>query len=473
MRLMTDQAGAKKFLEFLPLGGADEVGRSCYLVGDGERYVMLDCGTSPKKDQIPNFEPLKGKKLLAVLITHSHRDHIGALPWLLEKNKNLKIFSTPLTKELSYIILKDAVRVRRRRGEPSPPLPPENVWETREYGEAFQIDDGISAVFRDAGHIPGSAQIVLNWDGATILYTGDICTFDTRMGGNFEKWEEADVVISESTYGAEFSRPDATTSIISAENSLIEEMKNVLQQKGRILIPVFATGRAQEIMYVIASAMREGKLPRVPCYSIGMMNHMLDVIGKDPAYREKVATIWECFTRIDFPRGVDANPEADERFRKIRDSKKPSIFVATPGTLQEGASSNLAIKIFDEKRSAIFIVGYQDEDWPGWHLWKMEEGGKFRIGESELTVKCRVKKFEIRGHAHPKHIIENIKRARPKLVLFVHGDPKARHQMHRYSRLEIKKCRFLSHLGETRVRFKVRTGKYDLSPLPGAPPTES
>jgi len=453
-------------LEFIPLGGADEVGRSCYLVGDGKKYVMLDCGESPKSGNPPNFDLLEGKKIIAVLISHSHRDHVGALPSLFKRVKALKVFSTELTKKLSNVILQDAIRVKKRKGKvPAPILPElEKNWRTRKYGEEFKLDEGITATFKDAGHIPGSAQILLNWGGIKIHYTGDVCGFKTRMSGEFKGLEKADVVISESTYGKEFSKPSGAATVISEENKLIEDAKRILQHKGRILIPCFANGRAQEIMYVIADAMERGTLPKVPCYSIGMLNSMLDIIGESNVYREKVAKIQKYFVPIRLSRAPSAKPEEDEAFRTVKESKGPSIIVSTPGMLTIGASSNLAVKIFDESRSAIFIVGYQDEDSPGRQLEEVEKGRKFRIGGSELEIKCKVKKYEIRGHIHPKDLMEAITNAGPKFVFFVHGDLKSRNAMKQLALLRIKKCRVFS--GPTHYKFDVKTGKYQLIPLP-------
>jgi len=466
---------AKPVIEFVPLGGAEEVGRSCYLIGDGEKYVILDCGISPKTTIPPRFDLLEGKEILAVLVSHSHLDHVGALPSLSHKIRDIKIISTELTKKLSRITLEDAIRVQERKGITPLPLSSqlEKNWETKEYDEEFQLDDGIITTFKDAGHIPGSAQIFINWKGTKIVYTGDACAFKTNISGKLEKWTEGShVIISESTYGEESPKSKGPASVITEEKKLVDEIKRVLGRKGRILIPSFANGRAQEIMYVIANAIEKKEIPRVPCYSVGMLNTMLDIIGEDSAYQKKVAKIQKHFIPINLPRKISAKPEWCEEFRVVKENKEPSIIVSTPGMLTTGASANLSIKIFDESSGAIFIVGYQDEDSPGHLLEEVEKGGKFTIGGSTLEVKCEVKKFEIRGHSHPEDLVKMITEASPKLVVFVHGSRTAQDKMKERILRLAPKCLAFSSVKKTCIRLYTDEWRYQLIELPAAPVVE-
>ncbi|MEM2618649.1 MAG: MBL fold metallo-hydrolase [Candidatus Hadarchaeales archaeon] len=456
-----------EYLEFVPLGGADEVGRSCYLIGDGERYIMLDCGTSPKGGNPPRLELVGEKRILGVLVSHSHLDHIGALPLLIKSMSNVRIYSTKLTKELSLISLKDAAKVSERRGESSINLSPEveKNWKVQEYGEEFQLDEGITAKFIDAGHIPGSAQVLLNWKGLKLVYTGDVCMFKTNLSGQFQPWEKVDIVITESTYGNEFSKFGDKKNTILEEEALVREIGNVLRRKGRVLIPAFANGRAQELMFVIAKAIEEGKLPKVPCYSVGLLNTMLEAIGGEAAYLEKVEVVRKHFEPVGFPR-IYAEPEQDKKFEAMKKTVKPSIIVSTPGMLTMGASANLAIKFFDEPKSAIFIVGYQDEDSPGRLLEQVEKGKKFAVGGSVLEVRCDVKKFEIRGHSRPEDIVGAVVKARPKLVILVHGAWEAQNKLKTSIKSSLPNSKVFVSTKRICLRFYPSTSRYELVPLP-------
>jgi Cft2 family RNA processing exonuclease len=447
------------------------VGRSCFLLGDGERYVMLDCGISPKTGAMPRFDLLEGKRVVAVLLSHMHLDHTGALPWLPRRIQGTPIHSTRATGEGALVLLRDSLSNRGKRGGGIPPAARSALddlgngkwpWELHGYGEEFELDEGVTARFLDAGHVAGSAQILINWEGVRVLYTGDICMFENRMSGRFQTWGEVDILVSESTYGSNFGEFGGSGHNLRELGRLTEEMRRVLKGGGRVLIPTYAT-KAPEIMNAIAEARETGRLPPVPCYSVGLHNALLDLLAE--VFPEEVAKIRRHFSLRSLPRPEMAE-ENEEFEREILESNRPCVILCTPGDLREGVSSNLAVRVLQEERSAIFLIGFQDEEAPGRAFAGLRRGGKFRVSEGrELPVRCRVARFNIRSHARPEDITGAILNSGAKLVVFVHGDREAERRLKEEVRARAPRLRAYYFTPEKKIEFD-RTGRFEPGDLP-------
>jgi len=451
-----------KNLQFVALGGADEVGQSCFLLGDGEKWIMLDCGLSPKNWQPPNFEFLNKIKdqLAAVLISHAHSDHVGGLPFLfawMKKNGWIclpAVVSTPVTKAISEVLLRNVFQITKVKAQETnyslqdlEDLLSEKTWETLYYDEpqerrVKEVAERVLAHFIDANHIPGSASIVINWDGFPILYTGDCCHSKTRFPGELTSWKpyEPAIVISESTYGQEVQLDPNDNDVLGAEDKLIKDVRETLKGEGRVLIPVFAVGRAEEIMLTIADALKKGRFPHVKCYSIGLQNRLVNAVlevatkgfeansQKMQEYANKLVLIRDTFSQVLFARGeaqVDKEKEVNQEFLALRSDTHPMIIIATDGHLGgTSASANLASKMLDEPNSRIIVVAYQDEDSPAYRLLdnvdELKETAQL-LGRNEKQLEQAVLQIHVRSHILPKALVEILKQVSPETVMLVHG----------------------------------------------------
>jgi predicted metal-dependent RNase len=451
-----------KNLQFVALGGANEVGQNCFLLGDGERWIMLDCGLSPKSWTPPNFEFLNKIKdrLAAILISHAHSDHVGGLPFLfawMKRNGWIclpEVVSTPVTKAIGEVLLRDVFRISKVKEQEASynlqdmeDLLSEKTWETLYYDDPQErrikeVSERVLVQFIDANHIPGSACIVINWDGFSILYTGDCCNSKTRFPGELTGWKpyEPVIVISESTYGQEVHLGPGDNDVLGAEDKLIKDIRETLKGEGRVLIPVFAVGRAEEIMLTVADALKKGRFPHVKCYSIGLQNRLVNAVlevatksfeancKKMQEYASKLVLIRDTFSQILFVRGeaqVDKETEANQEFLALRSDNHPMIIVATDGRLGgTSASANLASKMLDEPNSRIIIVAYQDEDSPAYRLLdnidELKETAR-QMGKEEKQLEQVVLQTRVRSHILPKALVELLKQVGPETVMLVHG----------------------------------------------------
>ena len=453
----------KDQLQLIALGGADEVGRSCYLVGDGEKWIMFDCGKSPA-GELPDFEFLDTlkDKLKAVIITHAHVDHVGALPELIHYlqesgwTKMPTIYSTPLTKILSEEALSAAAKscAEQDLREIYRKIFGESFWETIEYDELKEkggrtyrhireVVQGVMMSLLNANHIPGSASVVVDWEGYVILYTGDCASFKRRYTEELSSWlpHSPKLVIAESTYGQETQAEPDEENVRESENKLVKSIRETLKNKGKVLIPIFADKNPEEIILTISEAWRKGRIPRVRMFTIGNHNTRLKRIvnylktKKDltPAEQNCLSELEQTidsFQQIIYyqksPEGAEQNNfEVNKEFNQMCDSQDPAVIVATEGALyQESASTAVATKIFDEPNSKIIVVTYQDEDAPAERIVDSMEAieklcAKFNKVEEPLLAK--VEQIKMRSHILPKALATLLAKMQEPNAILVHG----------------------------------------------------
>lgn len=262
-----------------------EVTGSAYLVETANARVMIDAGmfqggkATEEKNRLP--EGADPRSLDALLLTHAHLDHTGRVPILLKHGYRGTIYATPATLDLADIVLKDSARiqmqdaVRKNRYHPEshaePLYTPEDMKSFRSQGkiielhQPIQVADGITARFYEAGHMLGSTSIELTvqekGSSKVIVFSGDLGPYDQPIVRPFEQLPYADLVFLESTYGDRNHRPYTET---------IQEFERIIQiaveQKGKILIPAFAIGRTQQILYHLAILFLQKKIPPFPVF---------------------------------------------------------------------------------------------------------------------------------------------------------------------------------------------------------------
>ncbi len=389
-------------MRFSFYGAAREVGRSAILLETTPVRLMLDYGV--KLDGETEF-PLPFEGLLdAMIISHAHLDHSGYVPHYFAES-DCPVYMTPPTLDLSELLWKDMINVAKRKGV-SPPYTKENVHEAKrhaivqDYYELVPLSPAVSFEFYDAGHIPGSALTKIYTPEGTVLYTGDFKIESTRLhrGADLSN-VEADVLIIESTY-ADRDHPPR----VDLERQFVEEVKATLDEGGFVLLPVFAVGRAQEIVDILVSH-RVG-----PIYFDGMARKATKIILRHPEYISNPHRLKKAMRRVHWIKG--------ERDRE-RALQEPAVIVSTAGMLQGGPILTYILRLRNDPKSKIIFTGYQVEDAPGRRV--LEEGVLEADGY-EFKLKTKVEYFDFSAHAGRSELFELTNRANPQYVIVVHGD---------------------------------------------------
>ena len=446
-------------IEFTALGGSGEVGASSHLIAGDGLHILLDCGMHPKKEG-PEATPelsLLRRSPDAVLVSHGHIDHSGCVPYLLKNFPNAVPYATAPTVTIMDRMLHNSVAVMERisveRGVPGYPLYTHNDVDYEiqrayglEYGQEFALHcrSASRASFHPAGHVLGSACILVDFDGHSVFYTGDVCSADQELmqGYSFNHGATVDTLIIESTYGA---TPHAAD--VSAEEEIARfarEASKVIAEGGSVLVPSFALGRTQEVLNIVNRLQEQGDLPPVKVYASGLGRAIYEVYGR-----------YEHYLR----------PDADlvplERFKRIGDVwergivrellSEPCIIVATSGMMIENTpSAMIAQEMVRHLDHGIFFVGYLDPDTLGHKLRTAEKGAAltFELGARPVKVQLEnIQRFHFSGHAPREALLDIAKRLEPKNILFVHGDPPAIEWMMENSGLQCRK--FAPTIGQT------------------------
>lgn len=428
-----------------PLGAARGIGASCFRVQIGPYEIVLDAGTRPKgSDPLPAFELLERPDLL--LITHAHADHIGAVPIFHQQFANVPIICTPGTREIAHVMLTDSLKVqktfKRQGNEDFAQL---FDWEdldrtllhlqTQPVGVDFSPLPGLTVRFVHAGHIVGAACIYLQYGDRSLLYTGDFNTTSSRTaeGLKLADLPQADILITESTYGAD-THPSRRTQ----ERDLIEAIVAVVAAGGNVLIPAFALGRAQEILLAIRTSALFHSLD-VPVYVDGLVREVTDVFQSQ---LEFLPTSVQNFAKNQPPFFGEAKPRivsiANPKERPLA-MAHPSVIIASSGMLTGGASIYYAKTLLERENAAVFISGYTDEESPGRLLQNLEPGSEIELDGAQLTVRARIQRFGLSAHADRVGITQVIHRVNPQHLILIHGSTTALHD--------------LSHAGDLRDRY--------------------
>jgi metallo-beta-lactamase family protein len=470
------------------LGAAGCVTGSQFLVTAGDRRVLVDCGMfqgSPEeveRNRLPfAFEP---DDLDAVLLTHAHLDHCGRTPALVRAGYRGPIHATRATVDLSEIVLRDSAKLqvefterwnrrRARRAEEKAAeqeseavaqevddeslpermrkAPPEGRTETREplydendvdqsmqqmrgcdYGDEVTVTDGVVAIFHDAGHILGSAIIELRvTDGdqsRTIVFSGDLGRDESPILRDPTPITSADAVVVESTYGNREHAPHD-----EAIEELVAAITEVSEDEGVLLVPAFAIGRTQEVIWVLDHLVREGRIPRVPLYLDSPMASRATTVYHDhpETYDEETRDLLRSGdSPLEYP-GQSFTDSVDES-KAIRTAKRPIMVVASSGMLTGGRIMHHLKDFLPDPKCTLLFIGYQGEGTLGRHI---QDGGKTaRIDGQEIDVRCRVRVISgFSAHAD-QHELEawlahfgrdGAGGGAPKRVFLVHGDPDA------------------------------------------------
>jgi Cft2 family RNA processing exonuclease len=444
------------------LGGSDEVGASCILLELGGQRILVDAGirVSPKArdglpgELLPDLSPLNVGKLDAVIITHAHADHIGAIPLVLGSLPDTPVYTTPATMSLMSVMFRDALRIMDSRLEAEGELPTydvlqvqrvENAARPTDLRQEFSINGAVNVTFYRAGHIPGAVSVFLQADEGTVLVSGDLSFSPMRATPEAEiPPVKPDALILETTYGGRLHANRR-----AEEQRLIDSVSRVIERGGRVLIPAFALGRAQEVALILDHAIQKKKLPAVPVYLDGMTRSITQVFERFPDYlsRELTKHLEDNLNlfRTDAVQFVQSRQQREELAMNL----SPSVVISSSGMLTGGASPYYAQYVVKDPNSAIFITGYQDEESPGRLLQNLaaEGGGTITLYGKKFQVECEIGTYSLSAHADENELTQFAAQLEPDRVFLVHGDPMARERMRDLLR-QRKLSVYLPRLGE-------------------------
>ena len=387
-------------MEIRFLGGTHEVGRIAVAVKTKKTQVLLDYGVMINHE--PGFPMhVPPKEVDAIILTHSHLDHSGAIP-IFHIHGKKPVYLTKLTAELCQLLISDFIHLS------SYYLPFEylelktmmrNCVYTN-FDEETTIGD-IKFRFLNAGHIPGSTQILIEAEGKRLVYTGDFNTVRTQLlDGACTDYGELDALIIESTYADE-EHPKRR----ELEKEFVESVTEVVERGGIVLIPAFGVGRSQEIACVLAAhhfeypVVLDGMAREA---SRIMMNHLRFFRDSKLFMDAMHATSWV------------------EGWRDRRNAaKKPGAIISPAGMLKGGPSAFYISKVGKKARNAVFLVSYQIPGTPGRELL---EKGMCVIDGKVRKVKAEVKHFDFSSHVGAKELRQTVKNLKGEPTVYVvHG----------------------------------------------------
>jgi len=423
------------------LGGGQQVGKSAFLLETSESRVLIDCGISPGGrsglNQFPRIDTRVTEMLNldAVVISHAHLDHCGFLPYLFKYDYDGPVFCLEPTATLMMMLQLDYIDVTGKEGA----FAPYGEQEVRttllhtipmKYGTVTNITPDIRLTVYNAGHILGSAMLHLHIGEGhhNIVYTGDFKFEKTRLlDCCASRFHRVETLIMESTYGATpipFTRRET-------EKLFSSYLENAVQRGGKVLIPVPAIGRAQEILLVLEALLSEKIIPEVPVFIDGLVNEATAIHTAYPQYL--TAELQKAFEER-------SNPFSSDYFTPIRTPSQreeatamggPAIIMSTSGMLEGGPVLGYFREMAEDEKNLLAFVSYQVEGTMGRKLLKgikeislTDENGKAKIVRTRMEVQ-KVDGFS--GHSSRQQLVNYLRRvvSKPRNVIVCHGEPQA------------------------------------------------
>ena len=422
------------------LGAARTVTGSKYLVEYNNKKLLVDCGLFQGKKELRerNWSPLSipAYKIDAVVLTHAHLDHTGYLPKIVQQGFKGPIYCTPPTKELTNFIVQDSAHLQEEEARhankyktskhnPAKPLytsdDAENALrliKTIDRDKYSDILPGFSVMPKVAGHILGACTLSLNVGDKIISFSGDIGRYDVPLLPDPAPIEIGDLLLCESTYGDRLHDPDST------EEALIKVINSCHKKEGSLLIPSFAVGRTQTLLYMIRKLEDEGRIPVLPVYVDSPMainatevyeKYQYDFGENDPKLTGLHDTILET-QKTYFIRTVDES-------KRINEMKGPLIVIAGSGMATGGRILHHLMHRLSDKRTTVLFVGHQAEETRGSRLLNGEK--TIKMFGQEIPVNASVETISgLSAHGDKNELTKWLSSCSgtPKKVKIVHGE---------------------------------------------------
>ena len=429
--------------------GADRcVTGSCHCLEINGKRILVDCGLQQGRDELDNamfaFNP---GDIDILLVTHAHIDHTGRIPLLVKRGFTGRILTTRLTADLMHIMLLDSAHIQEsdaeyqnRKGERAgrehvePLYTAEdamNVFKlvtTCEYGQTVELCEGVTAVFTDAGHLLGSASITLELDEGgvhkTLVFSGDIGNVDQPIIRDPQLLKKADYVVMESTYGDRNH-----TEVWSYTDQLAQIIDETLAKGGNVVIPAFAVGRTQELLYFIREIKDRGLVSSVkdfPVYVDSPLAKKATTIfcGDLRGYLDEDARalVQDGTHMFNFP-GLHLTETVDES-KLLNIDKTPKVIISASGMCDAGRIRHHLKYNLWRGDSAVVFVGFQAPGTLGRNL--LDGTPSVKLFGEEIAVRAKIVNFQgLSSHADHDHLVDWVKHFSPEKtthVFVVHGD---------------------------------------------------
>lgn len=411
------------------------IGANSYLLDTGDAKIVLDSGMHPKhegEEAIPLLDLVEEGTVDASILTHAHLDHTGTVPLLLRRQSRSNLFMTPATAALATAMLHNSVNVmmskRVELGLTDYPLfthgelnEMEHRFVQREYEKPFDLtsDGKVKATFHDAGHILGSAAVTITHGDKKVLYTGDV-QFEgqTLLKGATMPTDHVDALIIETTRGAQ--ERVAGYSREMEELHLAERIREVIERRGSVLIPVFAIGKTQELLTMVHQFKQRKLIPRkTPVYIGGLSTKMTMIYDRYIAGSRRYYPDFEILEDMDLEAG-----------RRKKKGPIPlhagCIYALSSGMMTENTASNLfaAQGFIENQKNAVFFVGYTDSESPAGKMKQAVHGESFKLDDRlpGVPLRCELETFDFSGHATREQLLDFAIKVNAKKTFLVHGD---------------------------------------------------
>jgi putative mRNA 3-end processing factor len=384
-------------MEFRFLGGASEIGSLGLVVRDQGRTLLFDYGMTPTDP--PTYPRPAPVNIDVAFLSHAHLDHSGMTP-VLSRLPRARLVATPVTIAVADLLTKDALKIARIEGY----LPAYTPQDIHAVGARFTAVDrhatfrhkGIEVQLASAGHIPGAAMMLYR-GSKDVLFTGDLQTLPTHLVGGAEP-TECDVLVIESTYAGR-EHPDRK----ETERRFRDKVAETVERGGKVVVPAFAVGRAQEVLMSLASTGFE-------TYLDGMARKVNSIYLSAPEYLADPRRFRRALE------GVTVVESPGDRKRALREA---DVIVTTGGMLDGGPVLYYIGELYRDANSSIFLTGYQVEGSNGRQL--MDEG-TLTIDETTVHPVCEIEKFDFSAHAGHSDLVRFIEESRARTVVLMHGD---------------------------------------------------
>ncbi len=429
-------------MEITFIGATRTVTGSMHLFEYKKQKFLIECGLyqghRAEAERINRTFPFKPKEINCVILSHAHLDHSGNLPTLFKKNFYKEIFCTPATKDIAELLLLDSAHLQendiayfnkqqRKAGLPTkePLYTVDDAEESIRYFRAvnynnkFEPVNGVAATFYDAGHILGSAEVLVEFDGKRILFSGDLGRKNMPIIRDPYLPQDIDYLILESTYGSR---------IHSSFNQMTEELKQIIlegkEKKSKIIIPAFAVERTQVLVTMLKRLYEEGVLRNIPVYvDSPLATSVTEVFSKHP----------ECFDEETYEKFIKEEPfdfpgityiKDQEISKSLNEKIGPMIIISASGMCEGGRVLHHLIHSIENENNIIILTGFQAAGTLGRKL--LDGYKEIFIFDTKFNVRAKI--YFMAGfsaHADSNDLIEfvkSIKNGRLKKVFLIHGE---------------------------------------------------
>ncbi len=403
-------------------GAAGEVGRSCIMVESNDTRILLDAGIKlGEQIELPLIPDSELRKVDGIVVSHAHLDHSGFLPHVYSNGYDGYMYATKPTFELTNVLISDYIRISNPES-----IKKEGVAKMMkraklfEYHEEFKIKN-LTIKLIPAGHILGSAMIEVSDGRKRLLYTGDVNFRSTRLlDAAYVENLNADILITESTYAGEKDIWEGEKKVADA---MVASINDTLKQGGKVIIPAFAVGRAQETLLLLDDYMRSGILPKTPIYMDGMIGKAMRIHRHNVIYcRDELQKRILLNDDDPFKSKNFNNVTTRQQRSRIMGGQENSIVVTTSGMITGGPIVKYLELCGNDPKNKLILVGYQAKGTKGRQL--LEGAKEIFLEGHKVRISMAVERFHLSAHADRRQLMSFIGRIHGlKNIFIVHGEP--------------------------------------------------